>query len=56
MSRNITTDHVPGAVVLRVPGAQHGMDPKDAAELGKELIEEAQNAIHAERVGRRNTG
>lgn len=55
MSRKITADHVPGVVVLRVPGAQHGMDPKDAAELGKELIEEAQNAIHAERLGRRKS-
>jgi hypothetical protein len=50
----VTADHEPGFVTLEVGrGTQVAFDPKAAAELAKQLTEQAQNAIHAERVGRR---
>ncbi|WP_181420125.1 hypothetical protein [Curtobacterium sp. MCPF17_003] len=55
MDRKITADHVPGSVVLKVPGSQHGLEPQEAVDLADELKEQAQNAIHAERLGRRTT-
>ena len=48
--------HEVDAVILEVGrGTKVRFDPKGAADLGKQLIEEAQNAIHAERIGRRKS-
>lgn len=54
---NVEVDHGPGTVVLDVgttqESAQIALEPAEAVELAKVLTEQAQNAIHAERVGRR---
>ncbi|WP_284761563.1 hypothetical protein [Curtobacterium sp. MEB011] len=56
---NVEVDHYPGTVVLVVGNfqgrAQIALEPEEAAELAKILTEEAQNAIHAERIGRRRS-
>lgn len=52
----VTAGHDVDLVTLEVGrGTQVSFDPKAAAELGQQLLEQAQNAIHAERVGRRKT-
>jgi len=52
----VTADHRSGVVLLEVGrGTQVAFNPKAAAELGQQLLDQAQNAIHAERVGRRKT-
>jgi hypothetical protein len=52
----VTADHSVDLVTLEVGrGTQVTFDPKDAAELGQQLIEQAKNAIHAERTTRRTT-
>lgn len=52
----VTADHEPAVVTLEVGrGTRVTFDPKAAAALGQQLLEQAQNAIHAERVGRRKT-
>lgn len=55
---NVEVDHEAGVVII-VVGNFHGrlqiaLEPTEAAELAKILTEQAQNAIHAERVGRRS--
>lgn len=56
---NVEVDHEPGTVVLDVGNtqerAQIALEPSEAAELARVLTEEAQNAIHAERLGRRKS-
>jgi len=56
---SIAVGHEPGSVVLVVGTTsemtQLAIEPAEAAELAKFLTDEAQNAIHAERVGRRTT-
>lgn len=52
----VSADHESGVVTLEVGrGTRVAFDPKAAAELADQLREQAQNAIHAERVGRRKT-
>lgn len=52
----VTAGHDVDLVTLEVGrGTQVAFDPKAAAELGQQLLDQAQNAIHAERVGRRKT-
>ncbi|WIA96432.1 hypothetical protein [Curtobacterium sp. MCBA15_004] len=51
-----TATHEVDAVLLEVGrGTTVRFEPAAAAALGQQLIDEAQNAIHAERVGRRKT-
>lgn len=56
---NVEVDHEADVVVLVVGNfqgrAQIALEPEEAAELAKILTEEAQNAIHAERLGRRKS-
>lgn len=50
------TDHRSGVVLFELGrGTKVAFEPQAAAELGQQLIDQAQNAIHAERVGRRKT-
>jgi hypothetical protein len=50
----VTAGHSVDVVTLEVGrGNQMAFDPKAAAELAQQLLEQAQNAIHAERGGRR---
>ncbi|MGW8430917.1 hypothetical protein ACWGJ9_07305 [Curtobacterium citreum] len=52
----VTAGHEVDAVLLEVGrGTKVRFDPDAAAALGQQLIDEAQNAIHAERVERRKT-
>lgn len=48
-------DTVTIVVTTLVDQAVLAMEPAEAAALAKALTAEAQNAIHAERVGRRKT-
>lgn len=50
----VSAGHRSGVVLLEVGrGTQVAFDPKDAAELGQQLIDEAKNSIHADRLERR---
>lgn len=52
----VTATHEVDVVQLEVGrGTTVRFDPKDAAELGEQLIQQAKNAIHAERLGRRKS-
>lgn len=55
----VTVDHDVDTVTIVVTNSSDqallAMEPAEAAVLAKALTNEAQNAIHAERVGRRKS-
>ncbi|MET3635650.1 hypothetical protein [Curtobacterium oceanosedimentum] len=50
----IRAGHRPGLVAVVINGIVTRLEPAEAADLGKRLIEEAGNAMNAERAVRRN--
>ncbi len=55
--KEVTVDHTSRGIVVVTVGRSLPIryEPADAARLADALKTEAQNAIHAERVGRRKT-